>query len=116
MYKAAATAGPDPLSAIFSALADPTRRAILDRLSNGVHSVTELAAPFQMSQPAISKHLKVLEKAGLVVRTVDAQWRPRAINAQPLKDATDYLARYEQLWEERLDRLEGYLKEIQKEK
>ena len=116
MYKAAATAGPDPLSAIFSALADPTRRAILDRLSNGVHSVTELAAPFEMSQPAISKHLKVLEKAGLVVRTVDAQWRPRAINAQPLKEATDYLARYEQLWEERLDRLESYLNEIQKEK
>jgi len=113
MYKTAATAGPDPLSAIFSALADPTRRAILDRLSNGVHSVTELAAPFQMSQPAISKHLKVLEKAGLVVRSKDAQWRPRSINAQPLKEATDYLARYEQLWEERLDRLEGYLKDLQ---
>jgi DNA-binding transcriptional ArsR family regulator len=111
-----ASAGPDQLSAIFGALADPTRRAILDRLSTGVHSVTELAEPFRMSQPAISKHLKVLEKAGLVVRSKDAQWRPRSINAKPLKDATDYLTRYQQLWEERLDRLEGYLKEIQKEK
>jgi DNA-binding transcriptional ArsR family regulator len=116
MYKASATAGPDPLSAIFGALADPTRRAILDRLSNGVQSVTELAAPFQMSQPAISKHLKVLEKAGLVVRTKDAQWRPRVINAAPLKDANAYLEQYRKFWEERLDRLEAYLKQIQEEK
>jgi DNA-binding transcriptional ArsR family regulator len=116
MYKAAATAGPDPLSAIFGALADPTRRAILDRLANGVQSVTELASPFEMSQPAISKHLKVLEKAGLVVRTKDAQWRPRALQAEPLRDANAYLEKYRQLWEERLDRLEAYLNEIQKEK
>jgi DNA-binding transcriptional ArsR family regulator len=101
------------LDAIFGALADPTRRAILDRLSTGVHSVSELAEPFEMSQPAISKHLKVLEKAGLVVRSKDAQWRPRAINAQPLKDANAYLEKYKQLWEERLDRLEGYLKGLQ---
>jgi DNA-binding transcriptional ArsR family regulator len=114
MYKAA-VAGPDPLSAIFGALADPTRRAILDRLSTGVHSVSELAEPFAMSQPAISKHLKVLERAGLVVRTKDAQWRPRAINAEPLKDANAWLEQYRKLWDERLDRLEAYLKQVQKE-
>jgi len=114
MYEAAAS-GPDPLSAIFGALADPTRRAILDRLSTGVHSVSELAEPFAMSQPAISKHLKVLERAGLVVRTKDAQWRPRVINAAPLKEANDYLAQYAKLWEARLDRLEAYLKQVQKE-
>jgi len=110
MYASADSA---TLDAVFGALADPTRRAILHRLSNGVHSVTELAEPFEMSQPAISKHLKVLEKAGLVTRGKDAQWRPRALNAQPLKDATDYLAQYQKFWEERLDRLEAYLAQLQ---
>jgi DNA-binding transcriptional ArsR family regulator len=111
--KARKSAGPDPLSAIFGALADPTRRAILDRLATGVHSVSELAEPFDMSQPAISKHLKVLEKAGLVVRSQDAQWRPRTLKAAPLKAANIYLERYRKLWDERLDRLENYLKEVQ---
>jgi DNA-binding transcriptional ArsR family regulator len=115
MYaKAKRPSGPDPLTVIFGALADPTRRAILDRLSKGVHSVSELAEPFEMSQPAISKHLKVLEKAGLVVRGKDAQWRPRSIQAAPLQAANNYLEQYRKLWEERLDRLEVYLKEIQK--
>ena len=103
----------DTLSAIFGALADPTRRAILDRLSTGTRSVTELAEPFQMSQPSISKHLKVLEKAGLVVRGRDAQWRPRALEAAPLAQAEAYLEKFRKLWEERLDRLELYLKELQ---
>jgi DNA-binding transcriptional ArsR family regulator len=110
----AARARSDSLDLIFGALADPTRRAILGRLSKGVHSVQELAEPFEMSQPAISKHLKVLEKAGLVVRGKDAQWRPRAINAKPLKDANDWLAQYQKLWDERLDRLENYLKDLQR--
>ena len=112
--KAKKSAAPDPLSAIFGALADPTRRAILDRLATGVHSVSELAEPFDMSQPAISKHLKVLEKAGLVVRGQDAQWRPRSLKAAPLKAANTYLERYRKLWDERLDRLEEYLREVQK--
>ncbi len=103
----------DTLSAIFGALADPTRRAILDRLSTGVRSVTELAEPFEMSQPSISKHLKVLEKAGLVVRGRDAQWRPRALEASPLAEADAYLEKFRKLWEERLDRLELYLRELQ---
>jgi DNA-binding transcriptional ArsR family regulator len=102
----------DPLSVIFGALSDPTRRAILDRLSTGVRSVTELAQPFRMSQPAISKHLKVLEKAGLVVRGKDAQWRPRAIDAAPLAEASAYLDKFRKLWEERLDRLELYLEDL----
>jgi DNA-binding transcriptional ArsR family regulator len=101
------------LSAIFGALADPTRRAILKRLSTGVHSVMELAEPFRMTQPSISKHLKVLENAGLVVRGRDAQWRPRAIRAAPLAEANAYLEQFRTLWEERLDRLELYLKELQ---
>jgi DNA-binding transcriptional ArsR family regulator len=104
---------PDRLSAVFGALADPTRRAILDRLSTGVRSVTELAEPFQMAQPSISKHLKVLEKAGLVVRGKDAQWRPRALQAAPLKEANAYLEKFRKLWDDRLDRLELYLKELQ---
>jgi DNA-binding transcriptional ArsR family regulator len=104
---------PDTLSAIFGALADPTRRAILQRLSGGVHSVMELAEPFQMTQPSISKHLKVLENAGLVVRGRDAQWRPRAIRAAPLEEANAYLEQFRKLWEERLDRLERYLAELQ---
>jgi DNA-binding transcriptional ArsR family regulator len=107
------TTPPDTLSAIFGALADPTRRAMLERLGTGVHSVSELAEPFRMSQPSISKHLKVLEKAGLVVRGKDAQWRPRAINAVPLKEADAYLKRFEKLWDERLDRMERYLKDLQ---
>ena len=105
-------AAPDPLSAIFGALADPTRRAILERLSTGVHSVSELSKPFRMRQPSISKHLKVLERAGLVVRGRDAQWRPRALKAAPLKDANLYLERFRKLWEDRLDRLDLYLKEM----
>ena len=116
MYATAASrARSDALDLVFGALADPTRRAILDRLSKGVHSVSELAQPFEMSQPAISKHLKVLEKAGLVVRGKDAQWRPRALNAKPLKEANSYLTRYRKLWEERLDRFEAYLEELQKD-
>jgi DNA-binding transcriptional ArsR family regulator len=107
------TPAPDTLSAIFGALADPTRRAILERLSGGVHSVMELAEPFQMTQPSISKHLKVLENAGLVVRGRDAQWRPRAIRAAPLQEANVYLEQFRRIWEERLDRLELYLEELQ---
>ena len=111
MYAEPTTAADsDALDAIFGALADPTRRALLARLSTGVHSVMELAEPFEMSQPAISKHLRVLEKAGLVVRGKDAQWRPRSIQAQPLKAANNYLEQYRKLWEERLDRLEEFLK------
>ncbi|HEU4568948.1 MAG TPA: metalloregulator ArsR/SmtB family transcription factor [Gemmatimonadales bacterium] len=106
---------PDQLSVIFGALADPTRRAILDRLATGVRSVTELAEPFEMSQPAISKHLKVLERAGLVEKGKDAQWRPRTLKAAPLKEANAYLERYKQLWEDRLDRLEAYLERIQED-
>ena len=114
MYASSAHApSPDSLSAIFGALADPTRRAILQRLSTGVHSVMELAEPFQMTQPSISKHLKVLENAGLVVRGKDAQWRPRAIRAAPLEEANAYLEQFRTLWEGRLDRLELYLKELQ---
>lgn len=104
---------PDTLSAIFGALADPTRRAILDQLRTGVRSVTELAEPFRMSQPSISKHLKVLENAGLVVRGKDAQWRPRSVQAAPLEEANAYIEKFRQLWEARLDRLERYLKELQ---
>jgi DNA-binding transcriptional ArsR family regulator len=103
----------DTLSAIFGALADPTRRAILDRLRTGTRSVTALAEPFQMSQPSISKHLKVLERAGLVVRGRDAQWRPRALEAAPLAEADAYLEKFRKLWDERLDRMELYLRELQ---
>lgn len=103
----------DRLSLTFSALADPTRRAILARLSSGPASVNELAAPFDMSLPAVSKHLKVLEKAQLIARGKEAQWRPCEIKAQPLKEATDWMEQYRQFWEERFDRLEEYLKELQ---
>lgn len=103
----------DSLSLIFGALADPTRRAILDRLSTGVHSVSELAEPFRMSQPTISKHLQVLERAGLVVRGKDAQWRPRALQAAPLREVDAYLAKFRALWDARLDRLESYLEDLQ---
>jgi DNA-binding transcriptional ArsR family regulator len=104
---------PDRLSLTFSALADPTRRAILARLASGEASVTELAEPFAMSLPAISKHLKVLERAGLITRGRDAQWRPCRLHAEPLKSAADWLEHYRVFWEQSLDRLEGYLKELQ---
>ncbi len=101
------------LDATFAALADPTRRAILARLATGEASVTELAEPFAMSQPAISKHLKVLERAGLISRGQDAQRRPRRLEAQPLAEATEWLERYRQLWEGNFQRLDGLLEELQ---
>ena len=113
IYKNALLA--DTLSATFAALADPTRRAILARLIESDCSVTELAAPFAMSQPAVSKHLKVLERAGLVSRGREAQWRPCRLDAGPLKDATEWLEPYRQLWEARFDRLDAYLAELQAE-
>src|ERR1700728_5326593 len=103
----------DRLTATFSALADPTRRAILARLISGETSVTELAEPFAMSLPAISKHLKVLERAGLIVRSREAQWRPCRLEPRPLKGAADWLEHYRCFWEESFDRLEGYLKDLQ---
>lgn len=103
----------DRLSATFSALADPTRRAILARLALGETSVTELAQPFDMSLPAISKHLKVLEHAGLIARGREAQWRPCRIEAQALKPVDEWLENYRRLWEERIDRLEAYLEKLQ---
>jgi DNA-binding transcriptional ArsR family regulator len=102
----------DRLSTTFGALSDPTRRAILARLAAGETSVTELAAPFEMSLPAISKHLKVLERAGLIARGREAQWRPCRLAAAPLKDASDFLQRYRRFWEESFDRLEDYLREL----
>lgn len=104
----------DRLSATFSALADPTRRAILARLAGGETTVTELAKPFQMTMPAITKHLKVLEKAGLITRGKEAQWRPCRLDAAPLHDVSDWLEHYRKFWEQSFDRLESYLKEIQK--
>ena len=103
----------DRLSTTFAALADPTRRAILARLALGETSVTELAKPFQMSLPAVSKHLKVLERAGLIDRGRDAQWRPCRIEPAALRQVDDWLERYRRLWVERLDRLEAYLRELQ---
>src|SRR5262245_49969722 len=103
----------DRLSNTFAALADPTRRAILARLATGEISVTELAEPFDMSLPAVSKHLKVLERAGLITRGREAQWRPCRIEAQALKSVDDWLESYRKLWEERFDRLEEYLHELQ---
>ena len=105
----------DRLSTTFSALADPTRRAILARLVSGEASVTELAEPFDMSLPAVSKHLKVLARAGLVARRREAQWRPCRLEAGPLKEAADWLEDYRQFWEHSFDRLEGYLRELQAE-
>ena len=105
----------DPLSATFAALSDPTRRAILARLVAGECSVTELAAPFEMSLPAVSKHLRVLERAGLIAQRRDAQFRPCRIDAGPLKDVADFAEHYRHLWEGRLDRLEKYLGELKKE-
>ena len=103
----------DHLSRTFSALADPTRRAILARLVAGEASVTELAEPFDMSLPAISKHLKVLERAGLITRGRDAQFRPCRLEARPLKGAADWLEEYRVFWDQSLDRLAAYLKELQ---
>jgi DNA-binding transcriptional ArsR family regulator len=102
----------DTLSTTFAALADPTRRAILARLASGEASVTELAEPFEMSLPAVSKHLKVLERAGLVVRSRDAQWRPCRLDAAPLKRVADWTERYRHMWERRFDRLDAYLREL----
>jgi DNA-binding transcriptional ArsR family regulator len=104
---------PDRLSATFAALADPTRRAILARLALGETNVSELAKPFKMSGPAVSKHLKVLEHAGLIARSREAQWRPCRIEAAALKPVDDWLSEYRKLWEERLDRLDDYLKVLQ---
>ena len=106
----------DRLDATFSALADPTRRGILARLASGDTSVSELAEPFEMSMPAISKHLKVLQRAGLIERGREAQWRPCRLSAGPLKDASDWLDRYRRFWEQSFDRLESYLRELQKPK
>ncbi|HTD62623.1 MAG TPA: metalloregulator ArsR/SmtB family transcription factor [Gemmatimonadaceae bacterium] len=103
----------DPLSATFSALADPTRRAILSRLATGEASVTELAQPFAMSMPAISKHLKVLEHAGLIARGRDAQWRPCRLEAGPLRGIADWVEQYRRFWEGRFDRLDDYLRAVQ---
>jgi DNA-binding transcriptional ArsR family regulator len=104
----------DHLSTTFAALADPTRRAILARLISGETSVTELAEPFEMSLPAISKHLKVLERAGLIARGREAQWRPCRIAAGPLRDVADWVAHYRRFWTESFDRLDDYLREAQK--
>src|ERR1700677_4529142 len=103
----------DCLSLTFAALADPTRRAILARLALGEISVTELAAPFKMSLPAISKHLKVLERCGLISRSREAQWRPCRLEAKPMKEAVNYLEDYKRFWEESFDRLDDYLKKLQ---
>ncbi|HTI72191.1 MAG TPA: metalloregulator ArsR/SmtB family transcription factor [Candidatus Limnocylindria bacterium] len=104
---------PDSLSATFAALADPTRRAILARLTAGDVSVKALAEPFQMSLPAISKHLKVLERSGLISRGRDAQWRPCRLETHKLKDAVDWLEGYRRFWERNLDQLDSYLEELQ---
>ena len=103
----------DPLSATFAALADPTRRAILARLATGETSVTELAKPFDMSLPAVTKHLKVLERAGLITRARDAQWRPCRLEPTPLREVSDWVEQYRRHWDERLDRLEEYLRDLQ---
>ncbi|WP_137820335.1 helix-turn-helix transcriptional regulator [Pseudomonas sp. 2FG] len=103
----------DQLSATFAALADPTRRAILARLAVGETTVTELAEPFEMTLPAVTKHLKVLERAGLISRGREAQWRPCRLEAKPLEGVADWVGQYRQFWEARLDRLEDYLRELQ---
>ena len=105
---------PDRLSVTFGALADPTRRAILARLAKGPATVTELAKPFEMTLPAVSKHLKVLERAGLIERGREAQWRPCQLRARPLEEAAQWVERYRTLWEERFDRLDEYLKQLQR--
>jgi DNA-binding transcriptional ArsR family regulator len=104
----------DPLSATFAALADPTRRAILARLASGEASVTELAEPFEMSMPAVSKHLKVLERAGLIARGREAQWRPRRLEPAPLKEVARWVGGYRRFWEASFERLDEYLIEMKK--
>ena len=106
-------ASPDHLTATFAALADPTRRAILARLSAGESSVTELARPFHMTLPAVSKHLKVLERAGLIARGREAQWRPCRLEASPLREVFDWVEHYRRFWEASFDRLDEYLRELQ---
>ncbi len=103
----------DPLSTTLNALADPTRRAILTRLAQGEATVSELAAPFDMSLPGVSKHLKVLRNAGLITQGRDAQWRPCKIEPAPLRDVSDWVGQYRRLWEERLDRMDAVLREMQ---
>jgi DNA-binding transcriptional ArsR family regulator len=103
----------DPLSTTFAALADPTRRAILARLAEGEASVKDLSAPFDMSQPAISKHLRVLERAGLIEQGRQAQWRPRRLRAGPLRDIADWVGQYRRHWEESFERLDAYLRDLQ---
>ena len=105
--------GPDPLSATFAALADPTRRAILARLALGEATVTELAAPFDMSLPGISKHLKVLQRAGLIEQGRQAQWRPCRLTPTPLRGVADWVGQYRRHWEESFERLDTYLRELQ---
>ena len=105
----------DRLSETFGALADPTRRTILERLSSGEASVTELAQPFSMSMPAISKHLKVLERAGLIARGREAQWRPCRLRAGPLQDVAGWVEHYRQFWQQSFDRLDDYLQELKKQ-
>ena len=105
----------DSLSATFAALADPTRRAILARLASGEATVSDLAAPFTITPPAVTKHLKVLQRAGLIVQGREKQWRPCRIQPAPLKEAAAWVDQYRQLWEQRLDRLEDYLRELQLE-
>ena len=104
---------PDQLSSTFAALADPTRRAILARLASGEASVKELAEPFAISAPAVTKHLKVLERAGLITRSRAAQWRPCRLEAKPLQEVSNYLEQYHRFWDESFDRLDSYLKQIQ---
>jgi DNA-binding transcriptional ArsR family regulator len=103
----------DQLSEVFSALADPTRRAILARLSEGPATVNELAEPFPVTLQAISKHLKVLERAGLITRGREAQWRPCRLDAAPLREAADWVGRYQRFWDERYDQLDVYLREME---
>lgn len=104
---------PDPLSTTFAALADPTRRAILARLASGEASVKDLSAPFSMTQPAISRHLRVLERAGLIEQGRHAQWRPRRLRAEPLRDIADWVTQYRRHWDESYERLDTYLREEQ---
>jgi DNA-binding transcriptional ArsR family regulator len=103
----------DHLSTTFAALADPTRRAILARLSSGEASVTELAEPFDMTLPAVTKHLKVLQRAGLITQGRKAQWRPCRLDARPLREVSDWVEQYRRFWDESFDRLDAYLKELQ---
>ena len=103
---------PDTLSATFAALSDPTRRAILARLAQGDASVKDLSAPFAMTQPAISKHLRVLERAGLIEQGRQAQWRPRRLRASPLRDVADWVSQYRRHWEDSFERLDAYLREL----